>query len=277
MITLDTRLPESQNQSPATTIRSATRNTEIQAARGLDKNSTLRIIQLPIFYSKLPETPPAHQASGNNLNMRNPERIVSNEVIRNNLSERPVPARRALNRSEYVNNLDVQRQRQQQQRAAYEQIYQEQLQRHLLENSRNRENSNFEAAQQSNRIYEYTPTAVLLQNLFRRRQPRYMYNQQNGSIQNPEMESLTTATTVDVNSSPHSQSSSRDDNESPSAEVNNDDIYVEGNLLRNQENRAHDDDESSEYLSISNLSLNMGPERCETPPPAYKSLYDEKM
>lgn len=217
----------------------------------------------------------------------------SAEVMRNNLVQRPVPAQRILNRTEYVNNLDIQQERQQIQqqqerqqqrrqqgtaedRREYDQLYHEHLQRHLLEcpgAENNINNIQISGNPQSGRVYQYTPTAILLQNLFRRRQPRYMYSQQGGNIRNPEMESLTTATTVDVNSSPQSQSSSRDNNESSSQDINHEDVYSEINLLRNEQNPQRDDDESSEYLSISNLSLDMGPERCETPPPAYKSLY----
>lgn len=155
-------------------------------------------------------------------------------------------------------------------------MLQEQYQRQLEDHFRSNSNSPSTGAQQSSRMYQYTPTALLLQNLFRRRQPRHMYTAQNNS-RNPEMESLTTATTVEAGSSPQSPGSpisSREENESQ--DLLNDDFYADINLLRNSDmGRQRDEDESSEYLSISNLSLNLSPERCETPPPAYRSIFEK--
>ena len=93
--------------------------------------------------------------------------------------------------------------------------------------------------------YQYSPTALLLQNLFKRRQPSRLSEQESPSG-------------VDISVTPSTPSA-------PNSEDRySDNVYTDIDLL----DALRDDDERSEYLSVSNLSV-----RSEEPPPPYKELF----
>lgn len=109
--------------------------------------------------------------------------------------------------------------------------------------------------------YEYSPTAQLIQNLFRKRGPKLQSRDtSNGSIANPEMQPLTSVVASSSISSDFQQDNG---------------FYSEISLPTAPNN--HDDDDSSQYLSIDDLSLNLDLRTGNiTPPPPYGSVFYEK-
>jgi hypothetical protein len=112
---------------------------------------------------------------------------------------------------------------------------------------------------QSDRTHaEFSPTALLLHKLFRNRDPSFL----------PERSDVAPRTPTSTRAS----SSSR-----PSTHQHRDEvIYTEIPSL----NADRDDDSGSEYLSIDNLSLTLNLENvrtdCVTPPPPYRSIFDDE-
>lgn len=109
--------------------------------------------------------------------------------------------------------------------------------------------------------YEYSPTAQRIQNLFKKRGPKLQSRDTNIiRIENPEMQPLTSVIA----------SSSR------SSELQQDDGFYSEISLPTAPNN-NDGDDSSQYLSIDDLSLNLDFRTGSiTPPPPYGSVFEEK-
>lgn len=105
---------------------------------------------------------------------------------------------------------------------------------------------------------EYSPTAQLIHKLFRNRDPRLL----------PDVSEI----------SPLTPSNSRASSQLPEVHIQDESIYSEIPSASGP-STEQDDDDSSEYLSIDNLSLilNLDSIRANTPPPPYRSIFsDEK-
>lgn len=116
---------------------------------------------------------------------------------------------------------------------------------------------------QNNRTrVEPSPTALLLNKLFRNRDPRLL----------PEHPSSEISPLTPTNSR-------RPSPRLPELHIHEESIYSEIPTAPIP-TEPDDDDSGSEYLSIDNLSLNLNLDsiRCEsiTPPPAYRSIFDDE-
>lgn len=118
---------------------------------------------------------------------------------------------------------------------------------------------------QSDRVRaEFSPTAQLLHKLFRNRDPSFLPDRS-------EIAPLTPISSRALSSQPHSSIHHHRDET----------IYTEiPSAPRPTTTFDVDDDSGSEYLSIDNLSLNLNLENlrtdCNTPPPPYRSIFDDE-
>jgi hypothetical protein len=173
------------------------------------------------------------------INTQGPAQLLPNivsEVPSTNISRSPMPTPRSIS-NRVSNSPDVRRQTKSPATAS------------SIQNERAR--------------VEFSPTAQLLHKLFRNRDPSFLPDRS-------EIAPLTPTSSRALSSQPRPSTHQRRDEA----------IYTEiPSAPRPIASIDFDDDSSSEYLSIDNLSLSLNLENlrteCSTPPPPYRSIFDE--